>query len=101
MAFENCLVKRKADDCKLHVHSKSSILWSPKFKVSDDNLSESLCSPELRRLEELKDAVEHQQVTFTGKVLSVSAVEELVKKGTGKQLCKQEFVIADTTVSTA
>ena len=32
-------------------------------------------------------------------MLSVSAVEELVKKGTGKQLRKQEFVIADTTAS--
>lgn len=53
----------------------------------------------LRSLEDLKDLAEHQQVTFTGKVLSVSAVEELVKKGTGKQLHKQDFVIVDTTAS--
>ena len=58
-----------------------------------------MCCPELQTLEELKDAAEHQQVAFTGKVLSCSAVEELVKKGAGKQLRKQDFVIADSTTS--
>ena len=58
-----------------------------------------MCCPEFQTLEELKDAAEYQQVTFSGKVLSISAVEELVKKGTGKHLCKQEFVVADATAS--
>ena len=99
VALQNCLVKRKADDFELHVNSKSSILRSPKkFKVSDDSCEEECC-PELKTLEDLKNLAEHQQVTFTGKVLSVSAVEELVKKDSGKQFHKQDFVIADTTAS--
>lgn len=99
VALQNCLVKRKVDDFELHVNSKSSILSSPKkFKVSDDSCEEEYC-PELQTLEDLKDLAEHQQVTFTGKVLSVSAAEEMAKKGTRKQLHKQDFVIVDTTAS--
>ena len=83
LALQNCLVKRKADNFELHVNNKSSVVSSPKkFKVSDDNVENGMSCPELRTLEELKDLAEHQRVSFTGKVISISGVEELVKKAT-------------------
>ena len=100
LALQNCFVKRKADDFELHVNNKSSIISSPKkFKVSEESVENGVSCAELRTLEELKDLAEHQRVSFTGKVTSVSSVEELVKKSNGKSLRKQDFVIADTTES--
>ena len=50
-------------------------------------------------LEELEDLCEHQRMSLTGKVQLVSAVEEVVVKGKGKKLSKQEFVFADCTAA--
>ena len=95
VALQNCFVKRsrfETDNFEIHVNNKSSIVSSPKkFKVSEDALTTSCC-PELGTIEELKDLTEHQQLNVTGKIQSISVVEQLVKKGTGKQLSKQDFV---------
>ena len=100
VALQNCFVKRsrfETDNFEIHVNNKSSIVSSPKkFKVSEDALTTSCC-PELGTIEELKDLTEHQQLNVTGKIQSISVVEQLVKKGTGKQLSKQDFVIVDGT----
>ena len=53
----------------------------------------------MKSLEEVKDLMEHQQVTFAGKVTSVLQVEELIKKSTGKMFRKCDFIIADATAS--
>ena len=56
-------------------------------------------SAALGTIEELKDAVEHQYVCVSGKVQSISAVEQVLVKATGKQLTKQEVVLADGTAA--
>ena len=48
-------------------------------------------------VEELKDLTEHQLITVTGQIQSISVVEQLTKKGTGKQLSKQDVILADGT----
>ena len=57
----------------------------------------SYCCSELATLELLKDVAEHQRVTVTGKVLSVSGTEQITMKSSGKLLTKRDFVIADCT----
>ena len=83
------------------MNNHTSLVQSPKkFKfVEEDYLPKILCSPELGTLEQLKDLSEHQQISVTGKVQSIAEVEKVLIKSTGKQLCKQEFVIADGTAA--
>ena len=100
VALKNCVVKRKlqTDNFEILMNSKSSVVKSPKkFKVEEqDVVSPSHCS-ELGTLEEIKDLSEHQQVTVSGKIQSVCAPDKITIKSSGKQLLKQEFVIADCT----
>lgn len=101
VALENCYVKRsrfETDNSEIHINSKYSIVNSPKkFKLSEDVQRRTSGCPELGTLEELKDLSEHRQINVTGKVQSIFVVEHLVKKGTGKQLSKQDFDIANGT----
>jgi len=64
----------------------------------DEGEKDSDCA-ELKSLEDMKGLMEHQQVSLTGKVISLLQVEELVKKSSGKVLRKRDFVIADATAS--
>ena len=50
-------------------------------------------------LEQLKELSEHQQISVTGKVQLVAEVEKVFIKNTGKQLSKQEIVLADGTAA--
>lgn len=54
---------------------------------------------ELKSLEEVKDVMEHQQVSITGKVTLLLEIEELMKKSNKKVLRKHDFVIADSSGS--
>ena len=103
VALKNCIVKRgRSDELEILVNSKSSIINSPKkFKVTEGEvelLKASQC-PVLGTLEEVKDLAEHQQITITGKVLSISKSEQIVSKSSGKHLIKQDFAIADSTAA--
>ena len=102
LALQNCIVKRNRDndDFEIHVNNRTSLVQSPKkFKFVEDDLPKISGSPELGTLEQLKDLSEHQQISVTGKVQSIAEVEKVLIKSTGKQLCKQEFVIADGTAA--
>ena len=103
MALQNCVFKRSrsdGDEFEILVNKKTSITQSPKkFKVGEEDVLKIACAPQLGTLEELKDLCEHQQVSLTGKVQLLLAVEEVVVKSTGKRLSKQEFVFADCTAA--
>ena len=104
VALQNCFFKRSRDndDFEVHVNKKTSILPSPKKFRIDEKLipMEVTCSAAaLGTIEELKDAVEHQCVCVSGKVQSISGVEQVLVKATGKQLTKQEVVLADGTAA--
>jgi len=103
IALKNCIVKRgRSDELEILVNLKSSLIKFPKkFKVTEEEgevLKASQC-PVLGTLEEVKDLVEHQQVTITGKVLSTSKPEQVMSKNSGKHLNKQDFAIADSTAA--
>jgi len=93
VALTNCSIKRSkvsgSNEFKVLLGNKTSILKSPKkFKIdkSYTEIAMSHCCPELRTLELLKDVAEHQHVSVTGKVLSVSANEKISMKNSGKVL---------------
>jgi len=85
VALQNCMIKRKAatDDFELQINNKSIVTNSPKkFKVSenfDARNAASQCA-QVKSIDVIKDLMEHQEVSLTGKVASLSKVEELVKK---------------------
>ena len=102
LALQNCVVKRNRDndDFEIHVNNRTSLVQSPKNSdLWRRIMPKILCSPELGTLEQLKDLSEHQQISVTGKVQSIAEVEKVLIKSKGKQLCKQEFVIADGTAA--
>ena len=73
-----------------HENNRTSIVPSPKkFKI-EDSVIKVAHSPELGTLEELRDLAEHQQVSVRGKLQSISAVEQVFSKTTGKLLSKNE-----------
>ena len=103
VALKNCIVKRgRNDELEILVNSKCAMIKSPKkFKVTEEEiavLKTSQC-PVLGTLEEVKDLVEYQEVTITGKVLSRSKAEQVVVKSSGKHVNKQDFTIADSTAA--
>ena len=81
-ALRNCFVKRdRRDELEILVNTNTSVVKSPKkFKVSEDDigvLQLSQC-PVLGTLEEVKDVAENQQITISGKILSLAAPEQAV-----------------------
>ena len=103
VALKNCFVKRgRTDELEILVNTKSSVMKSPKkFKISEDDigvLQLSQC-PVLGTLEEVKDIAENQHITINGKIISLSASEQVVAKSTGRKFSKQDFTIADCTAA--
>ena len=103
VALQNCFIKRGRDndDFEVHVNNKTSIIPSAKkFRVDDKLIAtQAKQSAALATLEEVKDAAEHQCVSLSGKVQSISPIERVLVKATGKQLNKQEIIIADGTAA--
>jgi len=99
----NCCIKRsritERNEFEVIVGNKTTVVKSPiKFKIdTETETASSYYSPELTTLELVKDVAEHQHVTITGKVVSVSATEQVILKNSGKSLLKMDFVIADCT----
>ena len=83
------------------MNKKTSILPSPKkFKIDEKLIPVQVTrSAALGTIEELKDAVEHHCICVSGKVQSVSAVEYVIVKATGKQLTKRKVVLTDGTAA--
>jgi len=50
-------------------------------------------------LEKVKDIAKYQHITISGKILSLSTLEQVVANSTRKKFNKQEFTIADTTAA--
>ena len=101
VGLTNCCIKRsrnaERNEFEVIVGNKTALVKSPKkFKIDTEmETGLSYSSPELTTLELLKDVAEHQQVTVTGKVVSVSDTEKITMKSNGKSLLKLDFVIAD------
>jgi len=103
VALQNCFIKRVRDNdnFEVHVNNKTSIIPSPKkFKVDDELIAtQAKQSAALATVEEIKDVAEHQSVSLSGKVQSISPIEQVLVKATGKQLNKQEIILADGTAA--
>ena len=100
VAVRICVVKRgRSDELEILLNGRSSMIRSPKkFKIPDDEVNTvSTQCPVVATLEEVKDLAEHQKITITGKILSISKPEQIVKQRNGKQLRKQDFAIDDST----
>jgi len=81
VALQNCFIKkgRDNDDFEVHVNNKTSVIPSPKkFKVDDELMAtQAKQSAALATVEEIKDAAEHQSVSLSGKVQSISPIEQV------------------------
>ena len=96
VALQNYSFKRSRnnDEFEVHVIKKTSILSSPtKFRIDEKLIPMEVTrsAAALGTKEELKDAVEHQCVCVSGKMQSISAVEQMLVKATGKQLSKRLY----------
>ena len=101
IALRNCAVKRnRQQDLEVLVSSQTKIHSSPKkFKIDDKvikEFEEAKCSG-IAALEELNDVAEHQSVAVSGKVVSMSPIEQINVKSNGKVLRKRDFLLADST----
>ena len=86
----------------IFVNTTTSVMKSPKkFKVSKEDIGilQLSQSPVLGTLEEVKDAAENQRITISGKILSLSAPEEILAKTSGRKFSKQDFTLADSTAA--
>ena len=100
VALQNCSFKRSRnnDEFEVHVIKKTSILPSPKkFRIDEKLIPMEVTrsAAALGTIEELKDAVEHQRVRVSGKVQSISAVEQMLYSKGYRKAAKQEVVLAD------
>ena len=87
VSLRNCSVKRgRQNDLEVFANSHTSIVNSPK-KINVDQISilehNSKC---VRMLDDLKDIAEHQNITVSGKIMTMFPIKSITIKATGNQL---------------
>lgn len=100
VALENATVQRSSfsSDLEVLLNKRTKVTSSPRKLSLGDVVATSTCSSKTVKIADIVDVTVNQRIRVVGKVVKVSDVE-VVERGDGKKLSKQDVVIGDETGS--